>query len=100
MIYIGLFILSSAAIIVLMAAGLHHAELEAIKSMKVRPSGSSIFPVIPVIPAIFVIGAWLINTFTNNLGYWLGLFICGLVLVIAYIVILFLSRKINDLDKP
>lgn len=99
MMYVGLFILSSIAMLMYMGAGLHLAALDAKKNRHNEPSGSSIFPVIPIIPAAVTSAAWALNFLGGNIGFWVCYSLGLLVFAGATGVIILAQYKMKRLER-
>ena len=99
MIYVGLFILSSMVTIVFMVAGMHYAALDAKRKGCDEPGGSSIIPVIPMIPATLTAAAWALNLFKVNIGFWICYLLCFIVFAVSVGLIIVLQYKMRKLEK-
>jgi len=99
MIYVGLFIFSSIVCIVYLGAGLNLATFKARKEGTKEPGGSSIFPVIPIIPVMLTAIAWVLNHFWSETGYWTGYSLCLLVLLVSIGMISYSQYKIRKFKE-
>ena len=81
------------------AAGVNLAALEARRSGAEEPGGSSVFPVIPIIPALLTAIAWSLNHYWPKTGYWGGYSFCLLVMLISVGMIFYSQYMIRKLKK-
>lgn len=57
-------------------------------------------PVIPTVPAILTVAAWVLNLFKVNIGFWICYSLCFLVFAGSVGLIIVAQYKMRELEKP